>query len=203
MAKDTLQLPEPVTTGGMPLAEALLRRRSVRAYGPGALGLGQLSQLLWAAQGVTSEDGLRCAPSAGALYPLEIHVAVGAVEGVDRGLYRYAPAEHELVRILAADVRAALAAAAFDQPWVRGAAVVLACSAVAHRTTGKYGERGLRYVQMEAGHVAQNVLLQATALGLHSVVVGAFDDTDVHQTLTSPHDAAALCLLPIGPPIGR
>lgn len=192
------QLPPPATRGGMTLAQALLQRRSVRAYRADELSLAQVGQLLWAAQGITSEDGLRTAPSAGALYPLEIHLVAGTVEGLSAGVYHYAPAPHRLERVQAADVRAALASAAMNQSWVRDAAAVLACSAVYERTIGKYGQRAPRYVHMEAGHAAQNVLLQATALGLHSVIVGAFDDHAVQDSLGLPADCAPLCLIPVG-----
>lgn len=192
------QLSPPATRGGMTLTQALLQRRSVRAYRADELSLAQVGQLLWAAQGITSEDGLRTAPSTGALYPLEIHLVAGTVEGLSAGVYHYAPALHRLERMQAADVRAALASAAMNQSWVRDAAAVLACSAVYERTIGKYGQRAPRYVHMEAGHAAQNVLLQATALGLHSVIVGAFDDHAVQDALGLPADFAPLCLIPIG-----
>ena len=198
MAATTTQLPPPAMSGGMTLAQALLQRRSVRAYRTDELSLAQAGQLLWAAQGITSEDGLRTAPSAGALYPLEIHLVAGTVEGLPAGVYHYAPAPHRLERLQTADVRAALASAAMNQSWVRDAAAVLACSAVYERTLGKYGQRAPRYVHLEAGHAAQNVLLQAAALGLHSVIVGAFDDPAVQDALGLPVDCAPLCLIPIG-----
>ena len=198
MSQENAQLPTPLTVGGMSLTQALLQRRSVRAYGSGSLSLAHLGQLLWAAQGITSDDRLRSAPSAGALYPLEIHIASGTVEGLISGVYHYTPYQHRLVALHAGDVRAALAAAALNQSWIQDAAMVLVCSAIYDRTTDKYGHRGVRYVHMEVGHVAQNVLLQATALGLHSVIVGAFDDDAVHTTLATPDDCAPLCLIPIG-----
>lgn len=198
MVGTTTQLPPPATSGGMALTLTLLQRRSVRAYRADQLSLAQVGQLLWAAQGITSEEGLRTAPSAGALYPLEIHIVAGAVEGLPTGIYHYAPASHALERTQAADARAALASAAMNQSWVRDAAAVLVCSAVYERTIGKYGQRAPRYVHMEAGHAAQNVLLQATALGLHSVIVGAFDDHAVQDALSLPADCAPLCLIPIG-----
>lgn len=198
MPQDSTSLPAPDTTGGLPLAQALLQRRSMRSFSAGSLSLTQVAQLLWAAQGITSRDGLRSAPSAGALYPLEIDLAVGAVEGLHDGVHHYASLPHRLMWTHKEDVRAALAAAAFKQSWVWDAAVVLVISAVFARTTAKYGRRGERYVHMEAGHAAENVLLQATALGLRSVIVGAFDDDAVHQVLQLPADCMPLCLLPIG-----
>jgi len=198
MTQDSIHLPAPVTAGGISLAQALRQRRSVRTFGPGQLSLAQLGQLLWAAQGITSSDDLRSAPSAGALFPLEMQLAIGAVEGLMPGVYRYLPHQHRLAQTQAGDVRDTLAAAARHQTWVLEAAVVLACGAIYARTTAKYGDRGIRYVHIEVGHVAQNVLLQATALGLNSVMVGAFDDTAVHQALGFPAGCTVLCLIPIG-----
>lgn len=198
MAREITQLSTPLTVGGMSLTQALLQRRSVRAYGSGSLSLAHLGQLLWAAQGITSDDGLRAAPSAGALYPLEIHIVAGDVEGLVSGVYSYDPHQHRLLAIHGGDLRAALGVAALNQTWFRDAAVLLVCSAIYDRTTFKYGHRGVRYVHMEAGHVAQNVLLQATALELHSAIVGAFDDQAVHETLATPADCAPLYLIPIG-----
>jgi len=198
MTDENVHLPTPLTVGGMSLTQALLQRRSIRAYSLNTLSLAQVSQLLWAAQGITAADGLRTAPSAGALYPLEIHLAVGKVENLDNGVYRYEPHRHRLIRLHMGDVCAALAVAALNQSWFRDAAAILVCSAIYDRTTDKYGHRGVRYVHMEAGHVAQNVLLQATALELHSAIVGAFDDQAIHETLATPADCAPLYLIPIG-----
>ena len=198
MTSGSIHLPTPSVLGGMSLTQTLVQRRSTRAYSLGALSLAQLGQLLWAAQGITSDDGLRTAPSAGALYPLELHIAIGTVEALDSGVYHYVPPQHSLLQIHTTDIRTDLAAAAMNQAWVQDAAIVVTCSAVYDRTTDKYSHRGVRYVHMEVGHVAQNVLLQATALGLHCVIVGAFDDDTVHRTLTTPPDCAPLCLIPIG-----
>lgn len=198
MSQPSIHLPAPAIADGMPLAQALAQRRSVRNFGAGGLTLAQAGQLLWAAQGTTSRDGLRTAPSAGALYPLEIHLVAGAVAALDGGIYHYEPRHHVLTPVRGGDARAALAAAALDQPWVRNAAVVLACSGVYARTGVKYGRRGERYVHLEAGHAAQNVFLQATGLGLHTVVVGAFDDDAVRAALHLPADRAPLWLMPVG-----
>jgi len=185
---------------GRSLERALAERRSVRAFSPGALSLAELSQLLWAAQGVTAPAGQRTAPSAGALYPLELRVAVGAVAGLEPGLYRYLPAAYRLERGDARDPRPALAAAAHAQSWVRKNAALVILSAEYARTTGKYGQRGVRYAHLEAGHAAQNLLLTATALGLGSVIVGAFDDAAVARALALPPGEAPLVLIPLGRP---
>ena len=173
----------------------------MREYARAPLTLGEVSQVLWAAQGVTDgKEGLRAAPSAGALYPLEFVLVVGEVEGLEPGTYRYRPLEHDLVRTSGEDLRAELAAAAWGQNWLRKAPLVLAVSAVYERTTKKYGERGKRYVHMDAGCAMENVYLQATALGLGTVTVGAFDDRKVANLLSLPTGERPLALMPMGRP---
>jgi SagB-type dehydrogenase family enzyme len=157
-----------------------------------------ISQLLRAAQGVTAADGGRAAPSAGGLYPLEILLAAGRVDGIGAGLYRYQPQRHLLARVADGDFREALAAAAWSQDFVAKAAAIFVICAIYERTTRKYGDRGIRYVHMEAGHAAQNLCLMATELRLRTVVVGAFGDADVRQVLHLGDDEAPLALLPVG-----
>ena len=165
----------------------------------GSMSVEQLSQLLWAAQGVTGVR-YRTAPSAGALYPLEVYVAVGNVEGLDAGVYRYAPGAHALSEVHKGDVRKSLSRAAYWQKWAGAGAIAIVFSAVYERTTGKYGERGIRYVHMEAGHASQNVYLQAEALGLGTVVVGAFMDSRVRSVLHMEDDERPLSIMPVGKP---
>jgi SagB-type dehydrogenase family enzyme len=193
-----IELPEPERTGTMSLERALDQRRSVRRYGDEPLTLDEVSQLLWAAQGITRPGGYRTAPSAGALYPLELYLTGGRVTDLPDGVYHYRPREHELVRVGGEDRRAELAAAALDQSWVRRGAVVLAIAGVYERSAEKYGERGIRYTHIEVGHAAQNVYLQAEALGLGTVMVGAFDDREVREVLDLPEREAPLALLPVG-----
>lgn len=178
--------------------QALLKRRSIREFRDVPLALDDLGQLLWAAQGITDRVGLRTAPSAGALYPLEVYAVAGNVQGLPTGLYRYIPRGHALRRIGDGDKRPALGPAAYDQPSIAEAPAVLAFCAVYERVTGKYGERGLRYVHMEAGHAAQNVYLQALSLHLGTVVLGAFDDARVAETLALGQRERPLYLMPIG-----
>jgi SagB-type dehydrogenase family enzyme len=193
-----IQLPAPARSGGPPLEELLERRRSVRDFAARPLTLAAAAQLAWAAQGVTHRDGLRTAPSAGALYPLELYIVAGAVEGLEPGIYRYLPAGHRLARVAAGDRRQPLSAAALGQAWVADAPAIFVLAAVYERTTGKYAGRGRRYVHMEAGHAAQNLFLQAGALGLSTVVVGAFDDPAVASVLHLPHGVTPLGILPVG-----
>jgi len=193
-----IPLPNPVSTGVLSVESALHSRRSVRDFSPQSLTLAEVAQLLWAAQGITGPGGTRTAPSAGALYPLELYLVTGNVSALAKGVYRYQPLGHSLIRLADGDQRAALAAAALGQDWVNEAAAVIVVAAAHERTTRKYGQRGVRYVHMEAGHAAQNIHLQAVALNLGSVVVGAFDDDKVKKIVNLSGDEQPLCLLPIG-----
>ncbi len=200
MAQSTeiFSLPSPDTSGGTSLEQLLSQRRSVRDYQDATLKLPDIGQLLWAAQGITQPRGLRTAPSAGALYPLELYVVAVRVQGLTAGVYHYDPRTHVLKKMNSGDQRKALARAALSQSWIKDAAAVLVIAAVYGRTTSKYGERGIRYVHMEAGHAAQNVYLQAEALALGTVVVGAFDDDDVASVLQFPGNVQPLILMPVG-----
>jgi len=189
-------LPKPRLAGDLPLEKALLQRRSVRTYAERALTLAEVSQLLWAAQGVTAPWGGRTAPSAGALYPLEVYLAVGEVDGLRPGLYHYSPNEHALRTVKEKDVRRPLSKAAVGQRWVADAPAVIVIAAVAKRTASKYGARAERYVNMEVGCVCQNVHLQCESLGLGTVAVGAFEDRDVRRILGE--EPAPLLLMPVG-----
>lgn len=198
--REALTLPDPRRHGPSSVEEALLHRRSVREFRDRPLPMASLSQLLWAAQGVTSREGFRTAPSAGALYPLEISVVVGNVTGLAAGVYRYEPRGHALRQLNTDDRRETLRQAAFDQSALTAAPMILVISAVPERTTAKYGQRGTGYVYMEAGHTAQNVYLQAVGLGLGTVVVGAFDDGRVKKALGLPARELPLYLMPVGTP---
>lgn len=190
-------LPSPVLAGQISLEEALVQRRSVREYDATPLTAAELGQLLWAAQGLTHPRGYRTAPSAGALYPLEVYVVTA------EGVYRYKPLGHQLQALSRDDHRPALYNAALQQEWVRQAPAVFVIAAVYERTAKKYGgERSPRYVHLEAGHAAQNLLLEAAALDLGAVPVGAFVDEGVQAALGLPPDHAPLYLIPVGHPRG-
>lgn len=216
LAQDTgvIPLPIPAVDGGAPLTRTLAERHSVRAFAGTAVRLEEVGQLLWAAQGVTKSmpapegwreswgewrGGTRTAPSAGALYPLELYLVVAAVDGLEPGLYRYLPGEHALV-LVGSCGRGDLAAAALNQRAIAEAPVVFVLTAVHARTAQKYGERAPRYVHMEVGAAAENLLLQATALELGGVFIGAFRDDPVRQVLGVPEEHAPLALLPVGHP---
>ena len=196
--RQVVSLPDPVRDGGVSLERALSARESVREFTSSSLTLGEVSQLLWSAQGETRRDGGRTAPSAGALYPLEIYVVVGAVESLEPGIYRYRPERHDLLAVGAGDHRSQLASAALSQSWMRDAAIMIVVAAQYARTTGKYGERGRKYVHMEVGHTAQNVYLQATALGLGTTFVGAFNDNQVKGIIGLPAAEHPLGIMPVG-----
>jgi SagB-type dehydrogenase family enzyme len=193
-----IALPRAETAGKMSVEQALKKRRSVRDFGRGGLSLDDVAQLLWAAQGTTHREGYRTAPSAGAMYPLELYLVVGDVSPLSPGVYRYLPKRHDLVRVTSGDRRSALAAAALDQDWVRRPPAVIVISGIYERSSVKYGRRAQRYTHIEVGHVAQNVYLQATALGLGTVLVGAFRDDEVQEALELPVDHEPLGLMPVG-----
>lgn len=197
---NTVPLPPPTMEGRHSIEELLRQRRSAREFAAKPLPLAKLSQLLWAAQGITGPGGLRTAPSAGALYPLELYVAAGRVEGLAANVYRYEPHHRRLVVVQTGDVRKALSAAALHQSWVSAAPAIVVFGAVYARTERKYGARAERYVHIEVGHAAENLFLQAEDLGLATVVVGAFDDDEVARALKLPHSVAPLLLMPVGYP---
>jgi len=188
-------LPTPAVSGDVSLEAVLAGRRSVREFSDRPLAAAELGQLLWAAQGITDPRGYRTAPSAGALYPLEIYVATAG------GLYHYVPARHALVVVGGSDVRQALVEAALRQEAVSQAPAVFVIAAVYERTAAKYGaERSPRYVHLEAGHAAQNILLQAVTLGLGAVPIGAFDDEAIQEAMGLPAEEQPLYLIPVGRP---
>ncbi len=197
-SSENIPLPEPAYSGNTPLEQLLQQRRSVRDYRAVALQLSELSQLLWSAQGITHPQGFRTAPSAGALYPLELYVVAADVDGLEPGVYHYHTRSHRLARTGHGDLRRRLERCAVGQTWIGDAAAVVVFAAVYERTTRKYGERGERYVHMEVGHAAQNLFLQAEALGLDTVVVGAFHDDALAELLQLPDDVQPLLLMPVG-----
>jgi SagB-type dehydrogenase family enzyme len=195
---ETIQLPEPRYDGDVSVEHALRMRRSVRSYKADPLDLTEISQILWSAQGITSPRRFRTAPSAGALYPLELYVIAGNVKNLPPAIYKYHPGKHVLVKRASGDMRSELSRAALSQNAIKKAPAVLLFCAVYERTTAKYGRRGIRYVHMEVGHAAQNVCLQAIALGLNTAVIGAFRDTDVKNIANLAADEQPLYFVPIG-----
>lgn len=195
---EIIKLPEPYYVSNTSVEKALKERRSKRSYRNEPLTLKEVSQILWAAQGITEANEFRTSPSAGALYPLELYVVAGNVNDLPDGIYRYKPHENELAMVVTGDKRAELFSLALYQPSIKNAPAVIVFSAVYERTTKKYGERGIRYVHMEVGHAAQNIYLQAVSLNLGTVAIGAFDDEDVKKLLKMGDKEVPLYIMPIG-----
>jgi SagB-type dehydrogenase family enzyme len=190
--QDIIQLPAPAFKGRISLEETIKNRQSIRDFSAVPLTIKELSQLFWALQGATRDGGARTAPSAGALFPLEVYVAL------QEGVFQYSSGTHSLVRYARRDIRHQLAYSALGQDSVRKAPAVFVITAVYERTAKKYGNRAERYVKIEAGHAAQNLLLQSTAMGLGAVPIGAFHDEKVKQVMNLPINQEPLYLIPVG-----
>lgn len=201
LPESIVELPPPAFKGSVSVEEAIRLRRSIRDYTDEPLSLEQVSQLLWAGQGIT-EGIKRAAPSAGATYPLTLYVVVGdnTVYGVAAGIYEYTPKTHMLALVKAGDFRQDLAEACLNQIFIQKAPIAIVIAAEYERTTVVYGERGKRYVHMEAGHVGENIYLQAVALNLGTVVVGAFLDVDTAEVVGLPGEQVPLYVMPVGYP---
>jgi SagB-type dehydrogenase family enzyme len=199
-----IKLPDPIVTGTMSVNEALLKRRSVREYKDTCLSLQEVSQMLWAAYGISDSVswngyGLHTAPSAGALYPLELYLVAGNVSGLPAGIYKYHPKRHYLILVKLGDYRSDLCDAAYKQDMVKSAPADIVYSAVFSRNTDKYGDRGReRYVCMDLGHSGENVYLQATALDMGTCAIGAFTDKDVSKVIGMPDAEEPLYIMPFG-----
>ena len=193
---ESMKLPEPKFSSQISLEEAFLNRRSVRTFREDSLTLKEIGQLLWAAQGVTEKWGGRTAPSAGALYPLEIYLLAGEIKDLEPGLYHYHPADHSISQRIAKDLRGEVTEASLNQDQILKAPATLIITTIYERTTKKYGERGIRYVHMEVGSVAENVYLQAESLNLGTVFIGAFDDQEVKEALGITEEP--LAIMPVG-----
>jgi SagB-type dehydrogenase family enzyme len=189
---EIITLPAPNQDGSMSLEKAIAIRRSRRDFSSQSLTFEQIGQLCWAAQGRVAGSRYRTTPSAGATYPLELFIVTGD------GLFRYLPDRHSLEKLSGQDLRTDLTSAAWGQGFIEAAPLTLVFAAEFSRTTNHYGKRGIRYVYMEAGHAAQNVHLQAEALGLGSVAVGAFDDTSVSKVLSLPKNLEPLYMVTVG-----
>lgn len=192
MKREIISLPKPILKGIVSIEETILQRRSVRQYSDKKMTFQQISQLLWAAQGITDRRGLRTTPSAGALFPLKIYI-------VSRnGFFLYRPQGHKLIEISRKDMRSELAGAAWGQSFIAEAPINIIISAVYERVTSKYGDRGVRYSDIEAGHAAQNIHLQAVALGLASIAIAAFNDEEVYSLLGLSKIETPLYIIPVG-----
>lgn len=197
--ENEILLPEPQRQSKTTIEEAILKRRSSREFKDEPLTLFEISQILWSAQGITAPEwGGRAAPSAGALYPLEIYLVARKAEGLLSGVYHFIPQGHKLRKVSEGDLSLELTTAALGQDPIKAAPVNLVITAIFERTTQKYGERGIHYVYMEAGHAAQNVYLQTQSLNLGTVTIGAFDDEEVKKLLKLSPNEVPLYIMPIG-----
>ncbi|MBA7606506.1 Microcin B17-processing protein McbC [subsurface metagenome] len=202
-AKKTIILPKPKIKGTISLEETIKRRRSRRSFLDKPLTLEQVSQLLWAAQGITDEKtGFRASPSGGACYPLNLYLVVGknGVEGLEAGVYHYIVSNHSLEVHLRGDKRKFLALASFGQMFIARAPISIVTTIEYSRITSRYGQRGVRYAHMEVGHVGENVYLEAEALDLGTVAIGAFSDGMVSKCLNLPREHEPLYIMPVGYP---
>lgn len=196
---EVVQLSQPKFKSRVSVEEALLKRRSVRNYMNEPLLNSEISQLLWAAQGITEEKyNLRTAPSAGALYPLEIYIAVSNVEDLVPGLYKYQPQNHTLKKIIKGDKRIDISNAALKQDAIESSSAIILITAVYERTAVKYGDRTERYVNIEVGAAAQNIYLQSVSLEIGTVIIGAFKDDSLKKTLNLPANERPLAIMPLG-----
>lgn len=196
-----IKLSKPSFDGPISLEKAIKGRRTVRSFSSTKMTEPQFSQLLWAAQGITEDRGnKRSAPSAGALYPMDVYAAVGkdAVNGVEEGVYHYNPTDHVVIRILENDIRKDVARASLEQMWMAHAPVIMVITSEYSRITVKYREKGISYAIMEAGHISQNIFLQGVALGLSAGIVGAFREEKIMKCMGIPRQHIPLIIMPIG-----
>lgn len=196
-----MKLPPPDTEGRVTVERAIEGRRTVRSFSSRPLSQAQLAQLLWAAQGITGPRGyLRSAPSAGALYPLDLYAVTGdaGVPELEAGVYHYNPSQHSISLVTGGDLRTAIAKASLSQMWLAEPALILVITAEYERITVKYGRRGMRYAMIEAGHIGQNIFLQAVATGLAAGIVGAFRDEEVIEVMKVPTSRQPLLVMPVG-----
>ena len=198
-----ITLPSPSYKGTVSVEEALKARRTHRSFQPRPLTLKQFSQILWGAYGVTSQrygSFLKTAPSAGALYPLDIYgvVGQGGVETLAPGIYHFRPENHAVELVKQGDLRAEVAGNALQQMWMARAPLLLVITGEYNRSSIKYGPRGVTYTHIEAGHVGQNVFLQAEAIGLKAGIVGAFNNRSVVTTMGVPPNQDPLLIMPVG-----
>ena len=181
-----IRLPDPALDSSSSLERCFRMRRSCRDFRNAPMSLKDASQLLWAAQGITGLGGLRTVPSAGALYPIRPYLICGNIADLAPGVYRFDPDGHELLPVLAGDYRPKVVKAAGTQMCLEHAAFILLLAANYSRTTREYGARGERLVHIEAGHIGQNVCLEATALGLGVIGIGAFCEPELKEALGLP-----------------
>lgn len=196
-----IKLPEPKTTGVLSVEEAIAFRRTRRTFAAKPLSMPDLSQVLWAAQGITEKRWKhRAAPSGGALFPIDLHIVVrkDGVKTLPAGIYKYIPDGHYLQTRSEGDVNTKLRDVGYSQTFFADSPICLILVAEPKRSTWKYGERGYRYIYMEAGHIAENIQLIGESLGFSVGLVGAFKDESVAELLNLKKDESPLYIIPVG-----
>lgn len=196
-----MDLLNPQTDGKVSLEKTIRDRRTIRSFTSQQLTLEQFSQLLWAAYGITEDRGYkRAAASGGACYPMDIYAVVGedGIKGINAGIYHYEPMGHTVSLWVDGDLRKEVAQASLGQMWMARPPLSLVITAEYVRITRRYGDRGVRYAMIEAGHIGQNIFLQAEALGLGAGIVGAFQDEDVIRAMGIPRSHEPLLIMPVG-----
>ncbi|MFN4245095.1 MAG: SagB/ThcOx family dehydrogenase [Brevinematia bacterium] len=194
-----IKLPDVKKDSNFSLETAIYKRRSIRNYSHKTLKIEDISTILWAGQGITLEkEGLRSVPSAGALYPIELYLVSYKVENLKPGVYKYFPHNHHIKLTKEGDFRESLFSACLLQEWIRECNASIVISAIFERTTKKYGERGKKYVYIEAGCVAQNIHLVSERLGIGTVIVGAFSENEVKKIISMEHNEIPIALMPLG-----
>lgn len=211
--ENIIKLPSPKFDSETSLEQTLKNRRSIRSYKKDPLLKSDIAQIMWAAQGITKKIenppniwpdkydwrcGFRTAPSAGALYPLEIYVVACNVKDLPAGVYKYIAQDHSLIQMIKGDKRDELSDAAYKQKCIRKGAAVVVIVGVYERTSIKYGDRAKQYVHIEVGHVGQNIFLQSVSLGIGTVMVGAFKDKEVQKVLNLPENEIPFAIIPLG-----
>jgi len=195
-------LPAHDARGSAPLDQVLRKRKSIRDFIRDPLTTEQLSFLLWASTGIHRREmgySFRTAPSAGALYPIETYVAVNNIEGLDAGVYHYSIKDHSLEELQTGSFGDKLAAAALGQRMCAEAAAVFVWTAIFRRTNWKYGQRGYRYIYLDAGHIAENLALASTALELGSCEIGALFDDEVNKIIgVGGIEESVVCMCAVG-----
>ena len=193
-----IKLPEPKKNGSVSIEKALANRRSVRSYSSEPVSLNELSQLLWAAQGITNKSGFRTAPSAGALYPLKLYIIAKNVKSLKKGTYKYIPSGHKLIKVKPNTNIEKVFKGALSQWSIKDASLNIIFGADFSVTEEKYKNRARQYVYQEAGHAAQNVYLQAESLEIGTVVIGAFYKNEIKSAVGMEDNETPICIMPVG-----
>ena len=198
---EAIKLPPPAKKGAVSVEEALQGRRSNRQFANRPLELAQISQILWAADGINNPQGKRTAPAARAAYAVDLYVVVGerGVTDLAPGVYHYLVADNALEPVAKGEFRPGVAKACNSQAWIEKAPVIVVITGDYARCATKNGEqKAPMFTHMESGFVAQNLFLQVGALGLGAGIAGGFNDKALAQTLKLFQNDVPLLVMPVG-----